>query len=56
MLHNDNCIFMCRYCKMYYYFTLTAVRTLIILTILAHFCHFLIISRPELCYNVHLDL
>jgi len=41
---------------MNYYFILPAARTLIILTILANVCLFLIISRPESCFNVHLPL
>ena len=53
-LPHDICIFMCRYREMYYYFILTAAWTLIILTMLATFCLFLIISRSKLCFNVHL--
>jgi hypothetical protein len=48
------CIFMCRYREILYYFILTVAWTLIILTILANFCLFSIISRPESCFNVHL--
>ena len=39
---------------MYYYFILTVAWTLIILTMLATFCLFLIISRSKSCFNVHL--
>ena len=52
---------MCRYREMYwhiremyYFFSLTAARTLIILTILALLRFFLIISRHESCAIVHL--
>ena len=41
---------------MYYYFTLTATRTLIILTIFADVCLFLIISHHESCDIVHLAI
>ena len=41
---HDIWIFMCRYGEMYYYCTLTAALTIIILTILANLCLFLIIS------------
>ena len=45
---HDIWIFMCRYRKMYSYFTLTAVQTRIILTILAHFSFFYIISLAHM--------
>jgi hypothetical protein len=48
------CIFICHCLKIYYYFTLTAARTLIILTIFTDVCLFLIISRHESCDIVHL--
>ena len=53
-LPHNICTFMCRYREMCYYFILTAAQTLIILTILANFCLFLIISRSESCFNVYL--
>jgi hypothetical protein len=50
------CIFICHCLDMYYFFIQSAARTLIILTIFAHFCLFVIISCHESCDNVHLPL
>ena len=50
------CIFICHCLEMYYYFTLTAARTLIVQTIFDDVCLFLIISCHESCNIVHLPI